>query len=109
MNSYDGEEGYPGNLTLSVTYGWSEDNELSLLYEASTDADTIGNTADNCAEAGVVARVIFHGIEIEADVRHFSVAVRNHDLYETAAEIDDFHISAVCVLHMVYINIFSCV
>lgn len=40
MNSYDGEEGYPGNLTLSVTYGWSEDNELSLLYEASTDADT---------------------------------------------------------------------
>ena len=43
MNSYDGEEGYPGNLTLSVTYGWSEDNELSLLYEASTDADTLLN------------------------------------------------------------------
>ena len=74
-----------------------------------TVLDTIGNTADNCAEAGVVARVIFHGIETEADVRHFSVAVRNHDLYETAAEINDFHISAVCVLHMVYINIFSCV
>ena len=47
MNSYDGEEGYPGNLTLSVTYGWSEDNELSLLYEASTDADTLLNVTSH--------------------------------------------------------------
>ena len=47
MNSYDGEEGYPGNLTLSVTYSWSEDNELSLLYEASTDADTLLNVTSH--------------------------------------------------------------
>ena len=38
--SPDGEEGYPGNLTVSVTYGWSEDNELSIVYEASCDQDT---------------------------------------------------------------------
>lgn len=37
MVSADGEEGYPGNLTLTVTYGWSEDNELSIVYEASAD------------------------------------------------------------------------
>lgn len=47
MNSSDGEEGYPGNLTLSVTYGWSEDNELSILYEASTDADTLLNVTSH--------------------------------------------------------------
>ena len=47
MNSADGEEGYPGNLTLTVTYGWSEDNELSILYEASTDADTLFNVTNH--------------------------------------------------------------
>lgn len=39
--SPDGEEGYPGNLDVSVTYSWSNDNELSILYEASCDADTV--------------------------------------------------------------------
>lgn len=47
MNSADGEEGYPGNLTLTVTYGWSEDNELSILYEATTDADTLINVTNH--------------------------------------------------------------
>lgn len=39
--SPDGEEGYPGNLQFSVTYGWSEDNELSITYEATCDTDTV--------------------------------------------------------------------
>ena len=36
----DGEEGYPGNMEVSVTYGWSETNELSIRYEAVCDQDT---------------------------------------------------------------------
>lgn len=47
MNSGDGEEGYPGNLTLTVTYGWTEDNELSILYEAVTDEDTLINVTNH--------------------------------------------------------------
>lgn len=47
MHSPDGEEGYPGNLTLTVTYGWSDDNELSILYEASTDQDTLLNVTNH--------------------------------------------------------------
>lgn len=47
MNSADGEEGYPGNLTLTVTYGWSEDNELSIVYEASADKDTLFNVTNH--------------------------------------------------------------
>ena len=47
MHSPDGDEGYPGNLILTVTYGWSEDNELSILYEASTDADTLFNVTNH--------------------------------------------------------------
>ncbi len=43
----DGEEGYPGNLTLSVTYGWTEDNELSILYVADTDQDTLFNVTNH--------------------------------------------------------------
>lgn len=38
--SPDGEEHYPGNLSVSVTYIWSEDNELFIDYEASCDQDT---------------------------------------------------------------------
>lgn len=37
--SPDGEEGYPGNLQLSVTYAL-EGGALSICYEARTDADT---------------------------------------------------------------------
>ncbi len=47
IHSVDGEENYPGNLTLTVTYGWSEDNELSILYEATTDSDTILNVTSH--------------------------------------------------------------
>lgn len=47
LNSADGDEGYPGSLTLTVTYGWSEDNELSILYEASADAETPLNVTNH--------------------------------------------------------------
>lgn len=41
--SADGEEGYPGNLTISVTYTLTQVNELSIDYEAVTDAPTVLN------------------------------------------------------------------
>lgn len=37
----DGEEGYPGNLDVYVTYQVTKDNALSITYEAKTDAPTI--------------------------------------------------------------------
>lgn len=40
--SPDGEEGYPGTLTIRVTVGWKA-NSLFLVYEAETDQDTIVN------------------------------------------------------------------
>lgn len=39
--SPDGEEGYPGNLDVTVTYELSDENELKIHYEATTDAPTI--------------------------------------------------------------------
>jgi aldose 1-epimerase len=41
--SKDGEEGYPGNLTVKVVYTWSDDNELKIEYSATTDAPTVVN------------------------------------------------------------------
>lgn len=41
--SQDNEENFPGTLTLEVTYTLTEENELKVSYNASTDKDTIIN------------------------------------------------------------------
>jgi aldose 1-epimerase len=41
--SQDGEEGYPGKLSVSATYTLTNRNELKIVYRASTDRKTIVN------------------------------------------------------------------
>lgn len=45
--SADGEEGYPGNLSVRVTYSFGE-GELTLHYEAVSDQDTVVNLTNHC-------------------------------------------------------------
>ena len=45
--SPDGEENYPGNLNVTVTYTFSDENALSLHYEAASDKDTLCNLTNH--------------------------------------------------------------
>ncbi len=42
------DEGYPGNLTVSVTYSLTEDNGVSMVYDGITDQDTVLNLTNHC-------------------------------------------------------------
>jgi aldose 1-epimerase len=45
--SKDGEENYPGNLKVSVTYTLTNTDELKLQYSAETDKDTVLNLTNH--------------------------------------------------------------
>jgi aldose 1-epimerase len=45
--SPDGEEGYPGTVTIQVRYSWTDDTALVIDYHATTDKPTILNLTNH--------------------------------------------------------------
>ena len=64
------EEGYPGTLTTTVTYTLTNNNELKVSYEATTDKSTIVNLTQhsyfNLSGDGT-KRITDHLLHIDAD------------------------------------------
>jgi len=71
--SRDGEEGYPGSLNVKVDYVLTENNELKIIYSATTDRPTVVNLTHhsyfNLAGAGQ-GTILDHQLTLNAD--HFT-------------------------------------
>ncbi|HEV7661225.1 MAG TPA: aldose epimerase family protein [Allosphingosinicella sp.] len=69
--SPDGDQGYPGMLTVTTTYSLSGENELSVEYLATTDQTTIVNLSNhaywNLAGEGAPQGAMEHLLTIPAD------------------------------------------
>ena len=70
--SADGEESYPGNLDVTVTYTLTNENGLVLRYEATTDKATPINLTNHCYfNIGGYASGSVHSHELMLDADTF--------------------------------------
>ncbi len=68
--SPDGDEGYPGTLSTSVTYALNDDNGLQIDYKATTDKPTVLNLTNHAyfnLKGHGEGTILDHLVEIKAE------------------------------------------
>jgi aldose 1-epimerase len=68
--SRDGEEGYPGNLQVNISYTLTENNEFSIDYSATTDRRTVINLTNHAyfnLTADFARDILQHQLQVYAD------------------------------------------
>lgn len=68
--SKDMEAGYPGNLNIKVTYELTDDNQLKISYNATTDKNTVINLTNHAffnLNGEASGTVLNHLVKINAD------------------------------------------
>ena len=70
LHSPDGDQGYPGNASISVSYTLMPDNGVSLEYHMVSDADTIANFTNHAyfnLRGHDSGSILDHQVWIDAD------------------------------------------
>jgi aldose 1-epimerase len=68
--SKDGDENFPGNLDVKVTYTLTDDHELKMDYEARTDKTTVVNLTNHAffnLNGDGSGEILNHSVQIYAD------------------------------------------
>ena len=70
VTSPDGDQGYPGELSIKVTYTLTDDNEVSIAYQATTNQATPVNLTNhayfNLAGESTKFKSLDHTLQLEA-------------------------------------------
>ncbi|MCM8730633.1 aldose epimerase family protein [Hephaestia sp. GCM10023244] len=70
LTSPDGDQGYPGTLTATVTYALDEKNQLTIDFNATTDRPTVVNMTNhgifNLAGEGAATGILDHKLTVPA-------------------------------------------
>ena len=96
--SPNGDQGYPGSLTVDATYSLSENNALTIEYRAITDQPTIVNVTNhsywNLSGEGSSAGAMGHMVTIPADtfLPTDATAIPTGEFRPVAGTVFDFRI-----------------
>lgn len=69
LMSPDGQEGYPGNLSVSVDYQWNDHNELTYSFQATTDKSTVINLTNHAYWnlSGEAGEILQHELQLNCE------------------------------------------